>query len=166
MCIRDSTRGGAIQLSTTYSNIIEDCDFTNNSTTDFGGAIYNISGQLTITNCDFVLNFTSATEAGGAIFGTNSAGIQMTNSFFYDNASGAGGAVNWRGDAGGSFLNIIDNCDFTTNNALINGASSREGGGALYFEKDVSISNSKFVGNSVPTNAWGGAIQLLSLIHI
>ena len=78
-----SEQGGAIMI---YSGTVENCNFTNNTASEQGGAIMIYSG--TVENCNFTNN--TASEQGGAIK-MNSGTVKNCN--FTNNSADRGGAV-------------------------------------------------------------------------
>ena len=135
--------GGAIYFS--GSGTVENCNFTNNHASEYGGAIWIYSG--TVTNCNFADN--TATY-GGAVYFLNTGNV--TNCNFADNkATGDysyGGAVYFYQGTG-----TVSNCNFTGNSAI-------RGGGAVSFYSTGTVSNCNFTGNKATgDNAYGGAIS-------
>ena len=110
--------GGAISVRYGYG-IAENCNFTNNTASVVGGAMFGGSAY----NCVFTLN--SAELDGGAMSGGSASNCTFTG----NSASGVGGAMH---------MGSASNCTFTGNSA--SGA-----GGAMY---DSSASNCTFTGNS------------------
>ena len=130
------TNGGSLD--------VQNSSFTGN-TADYGGTINNGNG-LTVNNCTFNKN---KAKDGGAIWSASCSHLYLiSNSTFTGNiATNYGGAIyvesnDWRVDP------VISNSTFIDNTAF--------GGGAIYTEAVLAITNSTFNGNSV-TN-WGGAI--------
>jgi hypothetical protein len=115
-----------------------DGTFADNNTSDEGdGAIYNDSGNLTITSVYFTLN---DAEAGGAI--TNNATLTLRSSRFFDNSANMGGAIYNTGTA------AVIGTTFTENDAFEGGALSNTGHAAL---SSVTIKN-----NSAEAAVGGG----------
>ena len=85
-----------------------------------GGAIYNDSGTLTMTSVHFRQN---AAEAGGAI--TNNATMTLRSSHFFENSANIGGAIYNAGTA------AVIGTTFTENAAFEGGALSNTGKAAL-----------------------------------
>ena len=130
--------GGAIRFaSPASSGTVENCNFTNNSVTFDGGAVYFYRNG-TVTNCNFTNNY--ATYQAGAIQ-FNSRGT-VTNCNFTNNtaANGAGGAIKM--DTGN-----VTNCNFTNNTA--------SDGGAIWFDNKGNVENCNFANNHAND---GGAI--------
>jgi len=110
---------------------------------DSGGAIDNLSGTVTVTNCAFTNNGGNA--IGGAIanyFGT----MTVTGSIFTSNQAGTAGAIS---NDGGSLS--------VTGSTFIGNQAGE--GGAIYndFDGTATITASTFTGN-VATGLGGGAI--------
>ncbi len=115
--------------------------------TDWGGAINNERGSVSISNSAFSDN---SAVAGGAIY--NSGELSISNSVFTDNSA--------RTDGGAIFnqreLSIIKS---TFNNNSASNAGDKGSGGAIYhafFSAELSIESSAFTDNWARLN--GGAI--------
>jgi len=157
-----TSRGGALHLYLSYSDVIENTNFFENSTNEFGGAIYGSFTTTTITNSVFVGNSSTPFD-GGAILGTNSSWqIDATN--FYNNTAGNGGAIkssSWYSNIRSS----ANNCIFSGNEATgLGTVSGTNGGGALCIGSNVNpngwdIDSCTFVNNTADANSWGGAIS-------
>jgi predicted outer membrane repeat protein len=144
-----ASRGGAINNAGTLT--VTNSTFSDNSTSDYGGAIYNDSRfsatTLAITNSTFSSN--SATYHGGAIYNDgyfNPAIVTITNSTFSDNS-----AVQFGG--------VIDDRDGTLTfiDSTFSGNHTSLSGGAIYAYTDtLTLINSTFSGNS---SSYGGGIS-------
>jgi CSLREA domain-containing protein len=136
--------GGGIENNGNLT--VNNCFFNLNGTlgTQYGGAIYNATGALTVTNSTFVRNQSSATE-GGAIYNANGA-LTVTNSTFSDNsASGWGGAIYSLGTP-----TVVTNSTFSGNSA------SGHDGGAIYIKSHgATVTNSIFAGNTAGKDGAG-----------
>ena len=132
--------GGAIYNNTGGINI-SDSIFKNNSAVD-GGAIYNNYGTSNIYNSTFEHN--SATD-GGAIYNNNYGTTTVFNSTFENNSATNGGSI--YNDTEG-VVNIY-NSTFENNSAT--------NGGVLYNNSigDMAVFNTEFIGNAA---TWGGVI--------
>ncbi|MGB9978169.1 beta strand repeat-containing protein [Methanobacterium sp.] len=134
-------KGGAI-FNLNYDLLlnIDNCIFTNNSAAyNFGGAIYNNAGNVTVTGSIFTDN--SASNKGGAVY--NEGLFKVISCIFKGNTADYGGAIyNW------DTLNIKGST-FTSNNASMSG-------GAIYNIKGIlNVTNSTFMQNNA---TQGGAI--------
>jgi predicted outer membrane repeat protein len=118
--------------------------FTNNSAGNFGGAIFNLTENLVVTNTSFDENPVASTGQGGAIF-TNSS-IDIEHDRFDSNNAGSGGAI---GAIAGPL--VVNSSTFSNNAATADG-------GAIKVAQAATIMTSTFIGNSAGTN--GGAIAL------
>lgn len=177
--------GGAIQNDGTL--VLENVDFTGNSTTTRGGAVYNNTGTLTLQSVNMIGNSTgdvgttSAIGGGlasfggtvtivGSQFGSNtstgdggavdsrSTTLQITNSTFHDNFANVGGAVR------------LFNGTATLTNNTFNGDHATTSGGALASNLcALTINGGSFTGNYVspaptPTTArMGGSLNLVGV---
>ena len=140
--------GGAIWM---YSGSVENCNFTGNTASGDGGAIWMYSGS--VENCNFTNN--QATEMypkgnGGAIYFGSKGNVTNCN-FTNNEANGprsSGGAM--------YFLNggDITNCNFAYNTAKYEG-------GAVSFYNTSTVTNCSFINNELPNcDGSGGAIYL------
>lgn len=162
---------------------LTDCSFTENSATEYGGAIRNEEGILEITGGSFIGN--TATNQGGAIYiNTTKASAGIVGATFTSNGGctsekyGQGGAIY----SGGGANTEISGCTFTTNSARVGGAigcasdndnnnvitidgctfnsntSNGMAGAVIMTSKgSLNISNSTFTENQ--SNGSGGAIR-------
>ena len=146
--------GGAIKFSSdSTNNKVINCNFTKNTATQYGGAVYfNSTGEM--TNCTFINN--NATLWGGAVyfwdFGT------VTNCNFTKNtATQYGGALFFR------HIGDVSSCNFINNSAKSYSAIKFEYGtlsncnfinnsatdyGAVVFERTGTVTNCNFINNS------------------
>ena len=143
-----------------------DCAFTNNKSTQGGGAIeVNTTGSVSASDCTFLNN--TAAGSGGAIY-AGSLGTLNRCVFAGNAANGPAGTAasppicNGGAVYGVSGSSIIANCAFL-NNRLTAGAYSSVNGGALMLASpgNSSITNCTFAGNSATSgssnHAHGGA---------
>lgn len=158
------------------SILIEDCLFSGNETTDFGGSgLYFWNSNFTLDNCEFTAN--EAPSSAPAIYmGGDSDNGLITNSLFSGNSSNFAGAIaNYNGNSnlliqnstfmgntansGGGALSVgflaqafLEDCTFENNQAGY--------GGAVFIQNDSSALTAvgtRFIGN-VSTSSSGGAI--------
>jgi len=124
---------------------------------DYGGAIYNRSSRLSITNSTFTNNY--AYLNGGAIYNRSSR-LSITNSTFTNNHSveERGGAIDNQGE-----LSITDST-FLDNSADIGGGALHNYGNIV--SSSVSIINSTFTGNSTDGNEGGAISNRLAKLSI
>lgn len=176
--------GGAIynKASSGGSLSIEATKFIDNissataeeTTKAFGGAIANdIDSVLTINNSEFSGNSALAQGGGGAfggaIFNSDDGNITINNTLFngnnasYNGSNHAlGGAIS-NGNIGTAFISgggliSVSNSLFS-NNFVDAGALGVAYGGAIFNNKDINITDTSFINNSVSGNtALGGAI--------
>ena len=144
-----STYGGAIyNVSGEIGNITG--DFISNNAT-FGGAIYNENGTIGNITGDFVGNYTTF-YSGGTIYNDNGRIGDITGDFIANSADEYGGAI-YNSGSNAKIGNITG--DFIANSSL-------DAGGAIYNE-DGTIGNitGDFIGNcaSVGFSPFGGAIS-------
>ena len=128
---------------------IDNCIFNNNSTGNWGGAIYNQDlTELNVTNSEF--NENSAVE-GGAIFVYGGTLLNIDKVTFNSNSATWGGAIlsNWFDD------------DIKIKNSTFSSNSASNQGGAFYNFRGspFGFNMCKFEGNE--SGGWGGAFYLL-----
>lgn len=102
----------------------------------YGAAIYNLGGQLTITNSQFNNNTITTNNYGGAIYSDGITAIDNTD--FFGNFAYRGGALYLRGTT------------TITNSTFDNNASTDEGGVYVYSGEAV-ITGSIFINNNATT---------------
>ncbi|QGZ91060.1 cadherin domain-containing protein [Microcystis aeruginosa] len=154
--------GGAVFLQTTGATITQ-ADFLQNRSAN-GGAIYNNSNNVSVTNANFTLNIADgANSAGGAIFNQNSNNLQVTNAAFSrNNAASAGGAIYHRKTVPEGSIDIITitNSSFSGNASGSGSAISGQGDfgnfGATF---PITISANAVIRNSI---IWGNGGTALS----
>ncbi len=116
-CVFDNNKalqfGGAVYNEGVSGNVpvFENCTFKNNSAAS-GGAMYNATGEVTLTNCEFYNN--AAQSEGGAIRNFGITANNITNCSFYGNTSSTDGK-DVRCDA--SEVTTITNSIFWGNNS-------------------------------------------------
>ncbi|OWT33602.1 hypothetical protein BGI41_01580 [Methanobrevibacter sp. 87.7] len=121
---------------------IKNCQFENNTATCYGGAIYSGGVNSTISNCFFINN--TGKMNGGAIY-ISGAGSLIKNSTFIKNFADRGGAVCIY-----SKNTILKDSNFINNNASY-------GGAVFVYTQNVTITNSSF--NNNIADKEGGAIE-------
>lgn len=137
----------AIYWSNGTKGVIDNCEFFNCTSTEYGGALhlYKYNNGL-ITNCLFT-NCTSGVY-GGAIDFYNSTDSSVLNSTFNNCVSKSAGAISLSGDNG-----VIDNCVFNYCNGLY-------GGAVAFCSANARVTNCDFT-NCSSKNGTGGAIIVL-----
>ena len=148
--------------------------FSNNTGTQYGGAIWNESGNIVmnVSNCTFTQN-SAETSSAGAIQVDGSTGTitaSITNCTFSQNsAPHFGGAINVDGAGGFDFFGhptsgfaslTVTNCTFAGNNAKWGGAIAMDGStaGGTSGNATVKVGSCTFSGNLSIT--LGDAIYL------
>ena len=145
-----STYGGAI--FNTGNLTIASCEFTSNSTNNFGGAIYHEGYVSTLTISDSVFSSNSASYYAGAIMLNNCGSTVISNSLFFNNSA------NYYGSA--IYNNVYDyaneNNDYNSASfTLVNVTIAKNdsiSGGALY-----SVSNA-YLYNTIIQSDGGTAV--------
>ena len=146
--------GGAVWFDST--NVVNNCNFTNNVADEAGGAVNWRYGTPNITDCIFDNN--TAPKGGALYLNKSSEESFVSNCDFINNTADVGGAIYNDNSTDG----IVTGCDFIENSAL-NGD-----GGAIYmyfagtnssywFYEDGAATNCAFIRNSAE-NGNGGAI--------
>ena len=111
---------------------VTDSQFINCSS-EFGGAILQLTGNLTIADSNFTDNY--ASENGGAVY-TSWANAEIDNVLFLNNSAGGNGGAIFFDKA----LLTVKNSNFTANNGV--------NGGAIYiYDSSYNISGSYFKSN-------------------
>lgn len=132
---------GASSINTMYEN----CVFSKNTSTYYGGALACFSTNFTAIKCVFSENSASP-AGGGAVYTEAVRNTYIDCGFFGNAASGRGGAV--------SLIAGVH----TFMNCVVSGNSSGSKGGGLYIEQssDVNIANCTVSGNIA--NEGGGIV--------
>ncbi len=157
-CIfRDNTAqaGGAI-YSTVSSTVLENCTFSGNSTTMFGGAIRTAgtpSQSVTITGCTFTNNHALGGNGGAIDHAGSGAALNISGTLFSMNTcTTTGGAV----FCTSSDSVTLDGCDFFDNTA--GGIASEDTGGAFFTSTTgILVRDCDFERNICPGS--GGALR-------
>ncbi|MCH8824960.1 MAG: hypothetical protein IH984_15805 [Planctomycetes bacterium] len=163
--------GGASSITNNAVLLMFDCILQNNSALR-GGALHSQSSTLTLSNCNLSDN---TSETGGAVAIYSSAVLDAKDCLFVANvASEQGGAVYVRGGAvamtdclvvdntaelfGGGVC--IDDSDMQSTfvGCTIQSNSGDFGGGLFIREAEVTLYNSKILGNMAQT--WGGGMYI------
>ena len=162
-----NNNGGAIKINYIFNVTIENCQFINNTSEEYGGAIYNKDGEITIT--ESTLNNNTAND-GGAIHTTNG-DITMTETTLQENTAVRGGAIynkdgeititestlnNNTADRGGTIYNN-DGEITITESTLNNNTADR--GGTIYNDHGGELTITESTLNNNTANN-GGAIYL------
>ncbi|MFN8434635.1 MAG: sortase [Anaerolineales bacterium] len=149
--------GGAIQKNGGTNLIIDNVIFDNNRTvttnTNDGGAIFQVDGNLTITNSRFTSN--STRDDGGAISFTGTT-LTITNSVFSSNTAGVGAAGGADGGAIFSTGTTVIKLSSFVNNSITMAADQTLHGGAVSTSGTLTVANSTFSGNSLTKSTTGG----------
>ena len=144
--------GGAAIYGDASTLTCSDSTFDGNSAASYGGAVYGQYGSTSISHSTFksnaVLGDNSA--AGGGLYVYYSSADVWGSYFAHNQASGYGGAVAADNGANQGTMTLSDST-FAHNSA----ASSVHGGGGLYAYGQVTVSNAAFQHNRAPK---GGAV--------
>ena len=122
--------GGAIYLKEGHLEL-GDCDFSENTSKQFGGAIMNY-GEVNISNSN--LNGNLAKYSGGAI--DNRSKLIISQSILNKNSTN---------DSGGAIFN--SNGDLTISDSILAENSAEDDGGAIYSTGELRIKDSKINDN-------------------
>jgi hypothetical protein len=149
------------------STKLENCTFTQNSTTDGrGGGIFNKKGNHVIINCIFTAN---SADSGGAVYNSRVTNIALTGCLFTENSGIMGGAV-WNERS----TTFIIRCTFSSNlGGLVGGVYNwgsistindsmfnrnlGDAGGVCNYQSNATLTNCTFTGNRARRQC-GGAI--------
>jgi len=148
-CYPTSYGGGGGAIHNESADVaISDCQFTGNSASIFGGAIFSTGGFPSVLNSAFTEN---AAIYGGAYANLDSTSAVSDCEFTANSADASGGAIHIEGYAGGPILPSVSGSTFRANH-------SDGGGGAITIATTkVTIDSSLFVENSAGRE--GGAIN-------
>ncbi|MBR5709363.1 MAG: hypothetical protein IKX40_01260 [Thermoguttaceae bacterium] len=133
-----NTYGGAIL--NTGNMTISGCEFTSNSASYLGGAIYHEGYVSTLTISDSVFSGNSAPTGGGAIMLNNCGSTVITNSLFYDNTGYYGSAIHNNVYDYANENNSYNSATFTLVNVTI-AKNASSAGGALYSVSNAYLYN-------------------------
>ena len=153
-------QGRAFNINQAGSLTLINITIKNGQASD-GAAIQNYRGTLTATGCNFTDN--TATNTGGAIYNyadsTFTSTVNITGCIFTGNtATNGGGAIyNYAGSTSNSTVNIAG-CNFTDNTAIYNGGGAIRNFAATGSTATVNITGCNFTGNTATNNYGGGAI--------
>lgn len=183
--VKDSTftkntaqRGGAI-FNLNYDLLlnVDNCIFTDNdAASNFGGAIYNNAGNVTVKDSTFTDN--SALNKGGSVY--NEGLFNVISCKFTGNTADYGGAIyNWdtlniKGStftgngasaSGGAIYNIKGVLNATNSTFMQNNATQ---GGAIYNNGTSTFTSCIFNNNTVSAigDAIGGAINNIGTLAV
>ena len=162
----NETEGGSVGGGAIYADdgIVEITDSTFNTNNagqgafnESGGAIYFLSfgntAELTISGTDFTSN--TATSNGAAIFIDDPDTVTISNSQFSSNvAADSGGAIYQASGNGQMALNTV-----TFNANQSNGTGAFDGGGAVFTERPLTVTNGSMTNNQ--SQGDGGALYTL-----
>jgi CSLREA domain-containing protein len=114
----------------------------NNTTTGFGGGVYNdVTGALTITNSTFSAN--SSGTAGGGVYNASGTTTTITNSTFSANSSTTGGGIYNAGT-------------ITVRNSTLSGNSASANGGGIFNNAGTLNYANTIIANSTSGGDCGG----------
>lgn len=153
----DSLYGAALTLENSSAEII-DCEFIDNESGSYAGAIYSVDSDVLISRGTFTNNSTGD-FGGGAIYIEDApTGVSITDSSFTANSAEWGGAI------------VVDNSDLVVNHSEFTdnytdyssvGMSADFGGAGIYlYGGNLQVSDSAFNENSTPETSAGGAIHV------
>ncbi|MCP4834607.1 MAG: hypothetical protein GY895_07545, partial [Phycisphaera sp.] len=171
-CTAASNGGGF--SSDSSSHHFTNCDFTGCSGSS-GGGIYASGSSQNLAGCSFT-ECTAVTEGGGSRLGSNAV---VSNCTFTGNTAGS----KFNSPQGGGLrvddYGTITDCEFTGNRCVFDFANGQDGigGGGVFSDYELSVSNTSFTGNLVEFNGdpnassdmyavGGGAISGRSRIAI
>lgn len=148
-----SVQGGAIYIDSTASTTIQNARFTNNWTTEAGGAIAVFKGSLTLSgsvlDSNQTLNSPSELIGGGALFANKGVCSINSSSFIANAVNGSlasGGAINtYR-----SNINV-SNATFAYNQAQKRGGAIKSEG-AIYINHATIVENEADQGGGISQN--------------
>jgi predicted outer membrane repeat protein len=111
------SRGGCLYNFVNSDPVLTGCRFEANAS-EYGGAIYNLTSNPTLTDCIFLANKATNAGPGGAIVNDTGANPTVTNCLFFANTAEGGGAIY----SGWNSKPVFVNCLFSANRAVTGGA--------------------------------------------
>ena len=135
--------GSELGITDTEAFDFDNCTFTSNSSTDFGGAaIYVWNTTTKVQNCDFMGN---SGGSGGAIYFDGREMTPAVSNYVFDNCTFTNNSANTSSGGGVRTFaasTTIQNSEFTGNIADVGGAILCNGDGQIHLQ-----SNNTFTGN-------------------
>jgi hypothetical protein len=117
-----------------------------------GGGIYNLEGNITLTNCTIADNYAvshGSFSGGGGIY-NDLGNMTLTDCTFIGNSTAWDGGGMYNGGWFGESTSTLTNCTFIGNSA------GNDGGGFSNDYQSVTLANCMFSGNSAAR--WGGGL--------
>ena len=149
--------GGSIRVGVYSTTLTENCTFDNNTAKEWGGALYNWPGQLTVNNCTITNN--KAGIQGGAMI--TSGGLTVTNSKIINNTAVRKGGVIFIAE---ETPHIPSTVIFSNN--IISGNTAKSG--SLVYVDETTATGTSFDGNywdiDPNSDAWDKAFITHDLI--
>lgn len=128
--------GGSVRVGVYSTTLTESCIFENNTAKEWGGALYNWPGELTVNNCTIANNY--AGIQGGAMI--TSGPLNVTNSQIINNAAKRkGGAIFIAEETPHIPSTVI------FNNNIISGNTAKVG--SLVYVDETTATGTSFDGN-------------------
>ena len=128
--------GGSVRVGVYSTTLTENCTFDNNTAKEWGGALYNWPGQLTVNNCT-ISNNHAGTQGGAMI---TSGGLTVTNSKIINNSATKKGGVIFIAE---ETPHIPSTVIFSNN--IISGNTARAG--SLVYVDETTATGTNFDGN-------------------
>ena len=151
--------GGSIRVGVYSTTFTENCIFDNNTAKEWGGALYNWPGELTVNNCTISNNY--AGTQGGAMI--TSGPLKVTNSKIINNRALKRGGVLFISE---ETPHIPSTVIFENN--YIEGNTAKAG--SLVYAEETTATNTNFNGNKWdidPTSDdWAKAFITNDLINM
>ncbi len=140
--------GGAIAILSDSANAtISNSSFVNNSSQEYGGAIFALHGRVTVTNSSFVNN--RAKSFGGGALHSEYGSIAVSNSTFHGNSAAEGGALNVH----------FGSANLTHVTMLKNAATQSSGDAIVNHEGKIFLRNSIVHSSNTTGDCDGGLTQ-------
>jgi hypothetical protein len=156
---------------------VDNCTFSNDSSSIFGGAIYNSGGTLTVTGSS-TFSTNHALYLGGAIFNTGTMNVDGSTNFTANSANSGAAISNRNGTvtvtgssfsggtaySAGAILNLGGTVTITSSTFSDNRAGA-EAGALFNNTGTMTVTNSTFSGNSASCGqgsasfGYGGAVE-------
>ncbi len=155
----DTVEGAGLMISTAASVQLQNCVFTDNVTTDRGGAIYNgFGGSLSVNNCTLDDNKAvgNGPQQGGNIYTTNASVTTLVNCTISNGEANFGAGLFI--EPGG--IVTATACTFIENNAFTHGGAVYNSGQLFWTNVTTNENHAGQLGGAVYTDGVSAATDI------